>query len=345
MAAAARTFHIRPVLDGQTLASALKRLLAQQSWSDIKRLISKCHVQVNGNLSLDEGRRLKAGDVLKVFELPRAAPPGEADVRVRYADDYLVVVEKPAGVTTLRHAEERDWQNRRKDRMPTLEEMLQRIMARRPAPPTATAPRAGKHPLARRRSARRAQPVHVRPVHRLDRDTSGLMLFALSPQAEQALVRMFKAHEIDRAYLSVVHGHPQPQTIETYLVRDRGDGLRGSTPRGRDDPDAQRAVTHVKPLERIGDYSLIECRLETGRTHQIRIHLAEIGHMLCGERTYTRPLPGAPPVHDASGAPRQALHSAELAFTHPLTGKRMHFHSPLPPDLAQWLDRLRRTRT
>jgi 23S rRNA pseudouridine1911/1915/1917 synthase len=353
MAAAARTFHVRPVLDGQSLASALKRLLPRQSWSEIKRLIASRHVQVNGNVSVDEGRRLKAGDVVKVFEAPRAAPPTEQDVRVRFMDEHLVVVEKPAGVTTLRHAEERDWPRRRKDRMPTLEEMLQRVVARRlasPAPARHSGPRKrSNHPPSRRTGAgpsKGSQPnpraPQVRPVHRLDRDTSGLMLFALSPAAEQALVRMFKAHEIDRTYLAVVQGHPVAQTIESSLVRDRGDGLRGSSPRGNDDPDAQRAVTHLKPLERIGAYTLVECRLETGRTHQIRIHLAEAGHVLCGEKTYTRPAPASPPVPDRSGAPRQALHSAELRFTHPVTETRMHFRSPMPADLAQWVERLRR---
>lgn len=355
MAAAARTFHIRAVLDGQSLASALKRLLPQRSWSEVKRLVASRHVQVNGNLSVDEGRRLKAGDVVKVLEHPKAPPPTEQDVRVRYVDEHLVVVEKPAGVTTLRHVDERDWPRRRKDRMPTLEEMLRRIVGRRlasAAPARRSAPpKRSNHPLARKVSPRSpqlppppARVPQVRPVHRLDRDTSGLMLFALSPQAEQALVRMFKAHEVDRSYLAVVHGHPADQTIESYFVRDRGDGLRGSGPRGKNDPDAQRALTHVKPLERIGDYTLAECRLETGRTHQIRIHLAEAGHMLCGEKTYTRPTPASQPVQDHSGAPRQALHSAELRFTHPLLDKPMHFRSPLPADLAQWVERLRRLR-
>ena len=355
----ARSFHIRPVLNGQSLASALKRLLPQQSWSEIKGLIGKRHVHINGNLSVDEGRRLKTGDVVKVFEHPRPPPPTEQDVRVRYIDEHLVVVEKPAGVTTLRHVEERDWPRRRKDRMATLEEMLQRAVARWrasvPLPAPRDAPRKGvSHPLGRggparfRQESKRhgpphdARPAQVRPVHRLDRDTSGLMIFALSPHAEQALVRMFKEHEVDRQYIAVVHGHPEARTIETSLVRDRGDGLRGSSPRGKDDPEAQRAVTHVKSVERVGDFAVVECRLETGRTHQIRIHLSEIGHMLCGERTYTRATPMGQPVQDRSGAPRQALHSAELRFAHPVTGKPMDFRSPLPQDLSQWLDRIRR---
>jgi 23S rRNA pseudouridine1911/1915/1917 synthase len=168
------------------------------------------------------------------------------------------------------------------------------------------------------------------------------MVFARTPEAEVSLIRLFSKHRIERAYLAVVHGHPEAGTIETMLVRDRGDGLRGSVPSGDDpgDQPAQQAITHVKPLERIGDYSLVECRLDTGRTHQIRIHLSERGHMLCGEKTYTHP-PGGRPQADASGAPRQALHAAELGFIHPVTGDTLHFKSPLPADLQQWLKRLR----
>jgi 23S rRNA pseudouridine1911/1915/1917 synthase len=184
--------------------------------------------------------------------------------------------------------------------------------------------------------------VQVIPVHRLDRDTSGLMIFALTFAAESALTQLFKTHAIERKYLAVVHGHPAAQTIETFFVRDRGDGLRGSSPRGKDDPAAQHAVTHVRPLERIGDYSVVECRLETGRTHQIRIHLAEIGHPLCGEKTYRHSASVPHPPQDRSGAPRQALHSHELSFTHPLTARALHFKSQFPPDLAEWIERVRR---
>jgi 23S rRNA pseudouridine1911/1915/1917 synthase len=366
--ASARTFHIRPVLDGRPLAAAMARLLPGRSPGEANRLIRQRYVQLNGNVVVDEARRLKAGDVVKVFEHPLAAPVGEEDVAVRYADEHLVVVEKPAGVTTLRQKDEGGRPHRRRDRMPTLEEMLQRVMARRGPPPAARhtpatrAAQAGpaKHPLARRgqssrgggdgaRTARHARPpgevpreLRVRPVHRLDHDTSGLMIFALSPDAEHALTQLFKAHAIERKYLAVVHGHPAAQTVESYFVRDRGDGLRGSSPRGKDDPSAQHAVTHIRPVERIGDYSVLECRLETGRTHQIRIHLAEIGHPLCGEKTYRRAASDTQPSPDRSGAPRQALHSHELTLTHPATGENLHFESPLPPDLAAWIQRLRR---
>ena len=133
-----------------------------------------------------------------------------------------------------------------------------------------------------------------------------------------------------------------PKTITSHLIRDRGDGLRGSSPLGADAPDAQIAITHVRPVEHIGDrYTVVECRLETGRTHQIRIHLAEAGHMLCGEKLYLRPTATAAPIPDPSNAPRQALHSKDLRLKHPLTGQDLHFESPLAPDLARWLEKLR----
>jgi 23S rRNA pseudouridine1911/1915/1917 synthase len=128
----------------------------------------------------------------------------------------------------------------------------------------------------------------------------------------------------------------EPLTIESQLVRDRGDGRRGSTML----PDVgKRAVTHVQPVERLGDYTLIECRLETGRTHQIRIHLGESGHPLCGDKVYRQPLfrPGKP---DHSGAPRLALCAVELGFIHPVTEQPMHFEMPLSSDLAEFVKKL-----
>jgi 23S rRNA pseudouridine1911/1915/1917 synthase len=169
------------------------------------------------------------------------------------------------------------------------------------------------------------------------------MIFALSVAGQNALIRMMSKHQVQRAYTAVVHGRVEHEhTVESWLIRDRGDGLRGSSPLGPDAPNAKHAITHVKPIERIGDaYSVVECRLETGRTHQIRIHLTESGHMLCGEKMYIRRAPGTPISPDTSNAPRQALHSCELTFVHPITNQPLHFTSPLPKDLAGWLERLR----
>jgi 23S rRNA pseudouridine1911/1915/1917 synthase len=239
-----------------------------------------------------------------------------------------VVVEKPAGVTTLRQSEEKSWPRRRRQIQPTLDEMLQRILARK-------APR-----KPRGRSGKTAYGLRVRAVHRLDRQTSGLMVFALSAEAQRRLVQMFRRHTIERVYQAIVPGRVEAQTFSSSLVLDRGDGRRGSTPL----PNVgKQAVTHVRPIEYLEGYTLLECRLETGRTHQIRIHLAEAGHPVCGEKVYHQPL-FRKAAKDSSGAPRQALHAAELGFEHPITGAPLKFVMRLPPDLARLLVRLRAKR-
>jgi 23S rRNA pseudouridine1911/1915/1917 synthase len=146
-----------------------------------------------------------------------------------------------------------------------------------------------------------------------------------------------RGHTIERRYLALVRGRAVSRRIESWLVRDRGDGRRGSGPPG----EGQRAVTHVTVLEELGAYTLVECRLETGRTHQVRIHLGEAGTPLCGERVYDRPTNGRP-LPDGSGAKRVMLHAAQLGFDHPATGKRLSWDSEMPPDMAALLKRLRR---
>ena len=192
-------------------------------------------------------------------------------MKIRHRDAHLVVVEKPAGVTATRHSEE----SRLAPPPQTVEPHLGRDGPADPCPAAAgPSRRAGK-------STRYG--LRVRAVHRLDRDTSGLMVLALSAEAERRLVQMFRQHKIQRVYQAVVAGHVEAQTFSSYLVRDRGDGRRGSTTLpGVGKP----AVTHVRPLEHLQGYTLLECRLETGRTHQIRIHLAEAGHPVCGEKVY-----------------------------------------------------------
>jgi 23S rRNA pseudouridine1911/1915/1917 synthase len=312
-------FHVAPDAEKQSLAQALRAWLPDRSWSQIKRLIAQRRVQINGNLCTDEQRRLKLGDVVRVSEQPLAAPVTARDVRLVYVDQHLVVIDKPAGVTTLRHSAEQEWSDTRKQRQPTLDELVEESLA-----------------LSEKR---RAGETHVRAVHRLDRDTSGLMVFARTVPAETELIRQFKKHSVDRAYIAIAEGDVAEQTIDTFLIRNRGDGLRGST----SDPnaeDTERAITHVRPLEKLVGYTVVECRLETGRTHQIRIHLSERGHRLAGEKMYVRTL-GGTIMPDASGASRQALHAAVLGFTHPATGERLQFVSPLPCDMAALLERLR----
>lgn len=322
--AEAPVFRVLPRQVNQTVAAALRVWLPGQSWSQIRGLLKGRRVLVSGNLCVDPGRRLSLQDVVKILPHPTAAPPTQEDVRVRYLDAHVVVVEKPAGMTSTRHAEERDWPARRRQLQPTLDELLPQVIARM------------ESAKGRRR---KGVPPAVRAVHRLDRDTSGLMVFARSRAAERHLGQQFRQHTTHRRYLAIVQGSVESQTIRSRLIRDRGDGRRGSTTL----PNVGKtAVTHVTVRERLPGYTLVECRLETGRTHQIRIHLAEKGHPVCGEKVYHQPL-FAPALPDASGAPRLALHAAELAFEHPVTGETMRFEMALPADLKEFLHRLRKS--
>ena len=313
-------YRVLPRQAGETVGAALRQWLPGESWSQVRKLIESRRVMLSGNLCVDPARRLKLQDVVKILPQPMAAPPTEAEIRIVYLDAHVVVVEKPAGITSTRHKEEKNWPNRRKQLQPTLDEMLPAVIARQEG----------------RRAKSKLPPV--RAVHRLDRDTSGLMVFARTPAAQKHLEQQFRKHTTGRRYLVIVNGHVKEQTIESSLVRDRGDGIRGSTTL----PKAGKlSITHVRPIEKLGNYTLVECRPETGRTHQIRIHLAEIGHPLCGEKIYLQPL-FRQPLKDTSGAPRLALCAVELTFQHPITGETMHFESPLPADLKTFIKTLRK---
>ncbi|MCL4201072.1 MAG: RluA family pseudouridine synthase [Pirellulaceae bacterium] len=290
------------------------------SWSQLRRLIQTRRVTVNHSLCMDEGRRLFVGDTVRL--LGESLPPISPDqVRLRHVDEQLIIVYKPPRMLTLRHRAERHFPPRRKAQQPTLDEILPQLLLER--------------------EGRRAARGHRRPrlycVHRIDRDTSGLLVFARDEGTQKALIEKFARHDVGRVYLAIVPGHVAAQTIASNLVRDRGDGLRGSA---ADAEQGQRAVTHLQPVETLGDYTLLECRLETGRTHQIRIHLAELGHPICGDPVY-RAVFGKPPIEDRSGAPRLALHAAKLQLIHPVSGASIDCESPLPEDLSRFVDRLR----
>jgi 23S rRNA pseudouridine1911/1915/1917 synthase len=339
----AQLYRVSPEQVNQTLGATLRQWLPETpSWGEVRQLLRTRHILVNGNLCLDEQRRLKQTDVVKVLPFPAAPLPRESDVAVLYLDRELIVVDKPSGLTSVRHAEEKGWNDKRRQQNPTLEDFLPRIIARQDQ--QRRAPRqqspAGRRPNRQHRRPNSPLPRHlprVRPVHRIDRDTSGVMVFARTVEAERQLIPQFKQHTTTRRYLAIVHGDVPSQTFESHLVRDRGDGRRGSAGQ----PGVgKRAVTHVTPLEQLGKYTLLECRLETGRTHQIRIHLSEAGHPLCGDKIYGADRFGK--RDDPSGAPRLALHAARLEFLHPGSGKPLRFTTPLPKDLQQFLDRLRK---
>jgi 23S rRNA pseudouridine1911/1915/1917 synthase len=303
-----------------TLAGWLRLRLPGHSWNQVRRVIETRRVRVGGELCLDPARRLHEGEIVELLAVPAAVPRQQEQIAIRHLDQHLVVVEKPAGVSTLRHPSERDWNARRKALSPTLEDLVP--------------------PLIVREEGRRQKGTlpRLRVVQRLDKETSGLVVFARSVVGERGLGKQFHAHTVTRRYLAVVPGSVAPQRIATFLVRDRGDGRRGST----DNVElGKEAVTHVDVVEPLGGYMLLSCRLETGRTHQIRIHLAELGHPICGDKVYNREPDGKVRV-DQSGAPRLALHAMELGFQHPVTGEEHFWSMPLPADLEAFVDRLRK---
>ena len=303
--------HVTAAERGQTLAAFLRAKLGNASWGRVQKMVRSRHVMIHGNICTDVARRLKDGEVVKVLEVAAAAPPKADDVRIVHLDDHVVVVEKPTGITTTRHTEELSWPARRRQVQPTLDEMV---------------PEAIHQYLARKFGGRGKKPRRlppVRAVHRIDRETSGLVVFARTVPAERILAEQFRAHTTERRYLALCVGRVGSGSIITNLVRDRGDGRRGSS--GTE--EGKRAVTHVEPVEHfVDDYTLVACRLETGRTHQIRIHMAETGHPVCGERVYSAPRHLG--VTDGSAAPRVMLHAAELGFVHPETGELLRFESP-----------------
>jgi 23S rRNA pseudouridine1911/1915/1917 synthase len=178
-------------------------------------------------------------------------------------------------------------------------------------------------------------------VQRLDKDTTGLVVFTRTLAAKRQLQQLFRSHDIERRYVALAHGVVEERTFETDLIPDRGDGIRGSyghfrRPRGSLPREAQHAITHVRPLEALQGATLVECKLETGRQHQIRIHLSEDGHPLLGEQVYVRDY-----QQPLMAAARPMLHAAVLGFMHPRTGERLHFEQAPPPDFTALLEQLR----
>lgn len=296
----------------------LRKHVQNLPWSAARKHMEGRRISVNGILCVDEGRRVVAGDVIELRRQPLPPPPRDEDIRILHLDEHLVVVDKPAGMLSLRHPGDVSWRQERKDRQPSLEECLHRLIARR------------------RGASSQLQSNQLLAVHRIDRETSGILVFACTEKAQQGLIEQFSAHTAMRKYLCVIPGNLPAQTIESYQIRDRGDGLRGSS----DHPsDGQRMVTHIRPLRQLGEYSEMECRLETGRTNQIRIHLAEKSHPICGDVKYRGPA-GQLPIADLSKAPRLALHATQLGFVHPVTQEAHDYQLPWPKDIQNLIRRL-----
>ena len=306
------------------------RLAPDLSRSRVQALIKDGQVLVNGSRVLETKRKLSEGDTV-ALSMPEAAPaePEAEDIplSILFEDEDVIVIDKPAGLVV--HPGAGNWTG-------TLVNALIHHCG-----PSLSGIGGVRRPGI---------------VHRLDKDTSGVLVVAKNDLAHRALSEAFADHgrtgDLERAYAALVWGTPHrgTGTIDAALGRSTTDRTRQSVV-SHDRPDARHAITHFTVLERFGEKpdatavaSLVECRLETGRTHQIRVHMAHIGHPLIGDRDYGRafftkanrlPEPLSTLVRVF---PRQALHARLLAFRHPRTNELMHFESPLPSDMTELVE-------
>ena len=292
--------------------AAVVRQQTGVAWSLARRLCTEGRVRVNGQRCLDPASRVAPGTVIAIDQQsPKLRTGLLAESAIVFCDRDVVVVDKPAGLLSV--ADEPENRDTAVDCTRTL----------------------------LRRMHKGGVDAALGVVHRLDKDTSGLLVFARTAHAKRALATQFREHTIDRIYHAIVHGAVAAKRVETFLLLDRGDGLRGSYGRFRrakgDAPsEAKRSVTHIRPIAALAGATLVECRLETGRQHQIRIHLSELGHPLVGERVYIRDYAGL-----QIEAMRPMLHARTLGFRHPRTGERVLFQREPPADFQATLDSLR----
>ena len=261
-------------------------------------LLDTGKVMYCGVPTADGGREVDAAQITVQRDAPRIRP--NRDLAIIHRDPHMVVVYKPPGMLSVPSPGRRD-----------VKSVIGVV----------------RHFLGA-----------AFPVHRLDESTSGLMMVALTEQCQQLIKEILFNHRVERAYLAIVSGWfpKEPCTVRTQLVRNRGDGLRGSAVEGGED-GAKEAVTHLRLREYLGkNASLVEARLETGRTHQVRIHLSEKRHPILGDDLY------APPAF-VRASPRLALHAFKLGFKHPVTGENLAFEAPLADDLEALRRRLLRT--
>ena len=304
--------HVTPAQDGSRLDRALTDLFPQYSRNFLANLVSGGHVRVASKLAAKVSQRVEEGQAIEI-EIPDAAPATavsqDLPLTILHEDADVVVIDKPAGLVVH--------------------------------------PAAG-HPDA---TLVNALLFHVkdlsgvggeiRPgiVHRLDKDTSGVMVIAKHDEAHRALTVAWGTESVRKEYLAIVYGTPSPErgTIDAPIGRDPRDRKKMAVVAG-----GRRAVTDYEIVERLRYVSLVRCRIRTGRTHQIRVHLKHIGHPIVGDPVYSGPqwrgIPDKKVQHALSSITRQALHAARITFPHPRTGEVMTFEAPLPPDMAHLRD-------
>lgn len=288
----------------RALAVALPTLSRER----LKALISAGEVAVGGVAARDPSRKIAGGEVVAVAvpaPTPAAAQAQDIPLRIVFEDEHLLVVDKPAGLVVHPAAGNLD----------------------------GTLVNALLHHCAGRLSGIGGV---ARPgiVHRIDKDTSGLLVVAKTDRAHEGLAKQFAAHSVERAYLAVVAGRPMPLAgrIEGALARSSANRQKMAIVA---DGRGKHAVTHFRTLQSLNDAATVECRLETGRTHQVRVHMLSIGHPLIGDPVYGRTRPVHREILQQLDFKRQALHARTLGFLHPVNKDKLTFESPIPPDIQE----------
>ena len=300
--------RLAPAHAGWRLDRALADAVPTLSRERLKALIRSGAVEAGGRAVRDPAAKVRGEESLRVA-VPEPTPAhNEAQdipLTIVFEDEHLLVVDKPAGLVVHPAAGNLD----------------------------GTLVNALLHHCAGRLSGIGGI---ARPgiVHRIDKDTSGLLVVAKTDTAHEGLANQFAAHSIDRRYLAIINGVPKASEgkIDAPLARSTTNRKKVAIVEGK---RGKRAVTHWRRLEVLNDAALVECRLETGRTHQIRVHMASIGHPLLGDPVYGRAGKTHGKILKELQFHRQALHAAELGFTHPVTRNRLSFSSPMPPDVQE----------
>lgn len=304
------TVCITEEMKGTRLDLVLSVTLEDYSRSFIQKLFDEDRITVNGAVCREKKRKAEAGDlvVLKIPEPTRLQVEAEnIPIDVVYEDEDVLVVDKPAGMVV--HPAPGNWNG-------TLVNAL-------------------IHHCGDSLSSINGV---IRPgiVHRIDKNTSGLLMIAKNDRAHSSLSAQLSEHSITRRYKAIVWNNIKSDegTVRGYIGRDSKNRMRNAVVL-ETASDAKHAVTHYKVLERFGKFTFVEATLETGRTHQIRVHMKSISHPLLGDELYG-------PSGNKVGAKRQMLHAAVLGFNHPADGRYMEFESPIPEDMCKVLEMLRK---
>jgi 23S rRNA pseudouridine1911/1915/1917 synthase len=305
--------RLEPAHAGWRLDRALAAAVPTLSRERLKALIRSGAVDAGGTAVRDPAIKVKGDEHLTVA-VPEPTPahnqPQDIPLTIVFEDEHLLVVDKPAGLVVHPAAGNFDG---------TLVNAL----------------------LHHCGGSLSGIGGVARPgiVHRIDKDTSGLLVVAKTDVAHEGLAKQFAAHSIDRRYLAIVSGVPRTDggVVDAALARSAANRKKIAIVEGA---RGKRAVTHWKRLGLLKDAALVECRLETGRTHQVRVHMASIGHPLVGDPVYGRSGKTHGKILKELGFHRQALHAAELGFIHPVTRLRLSFSSPVPADMQELFNAL-----